>query len=305
MSTVSVTFTSCSWTVEPGFQARWDDAENVTRVFREPPCDCCNLEEEEVRAVPGLDFNVTVPHPNDHHPEGDSMNDLTVGVQKMVESILAEMESGERTLILARSVAEMKIIAEYADPFLKSNCFSRVSYHLREGHMYTISLPFEEIDGDPPEVWVASIDQASPEEMTEFTEYRGVIDRLLWPDVEGVFALVAYQEWNDHWYEAESHQDPDSEIRVQVDPFRPKTVFTVGVRYSVGVPRTQHESKPVTRKVSVWEHVRRNALINTDENGKEVNQMAAKKSAAKKTAKKTAAKKAVKSAKKSPAKKSA
>ena len=62
---LNVTLLSCSWIVEPGYHATWNQIENLTRVFREPPCDCCGLECEEVRSTSGLDFNVKGTVPND------------------------------------------------------------------------------------------------------------------------------------------------------------------------------------------------------------------------------------------------
>ena len=34
---LNVTLLSCSWIVEPGYHATWNQIENLTRVFREPP----------------------------------------------------------------------------------------------------------------------------------------------------------------------------------------------------------------------------------------------------------------------------
>lgn len=207
---------------------------------------------------------------------------INAKMEMMVRDLISTLRSNrpaERVLILARSASEMLAIAKYADDVLKrAEYFCRSAYEGDKRYLFHLSFPIPETD-DFADLWVANIHEATPDAMAYFADGGAVTDHVAWPDEEGLYVLVPYARWGETWYPG--RREGWERDRPYPNPyFRPADV-EYALRYEVGRPIGW---VPPGRKVSVWEHLRRNLSINI-EDGKEVTTMPAKKKAAKAKAK--------------------
>ena len=218
-------------------------------------------------------------------------------MEKMIRELIEQLRQpgpAESTLILTRSTAEMIAVAKYADERLgRAEYFARSCYEGDKRYVMRLSFVVPEAE-EPADLWVANLHEATPDTLSYFRDSADLTNHVAWPDENGLYGVVPYALWRDIWHPgyAETGFERD---RSYPDPyFRPADV-SPDLMYSVGNPLGW---TPPGRKVSVWEHLRRNLSISMNER-KEVNAMPAKKKAAKAKAKVKTTKKANKTAKKS------
>ncbi len=202
---------------------------------------------------------------------------LSPGMQKMVRELLRSSRTDlppQRTLILARSTPEMVAIAKYADNLHRAQDFSRTAYEGDDRFLFVLSYVVQ--DGEEPaDLWVANMHEAVPDTFSYFADGGDATDYVAWPDEEGLYIVVPYSVWKETWHPGRS--DGFDHDRPYPDPFfRPADVL-YALRFDVGKPEGW---APPGRKVSVWEHIRRNVRASMPER-KEVKEMVAKKKAVK------------------------
>jgi hypothetical protein len=221
---------------------------------------------------------------------------ISQAMEKMVRDLIEQLRTSlpsQKILILARSTQEMVSIAKYADQQLRrAEYFARISYEGDKRYIFQLSFPIQETD-EPADLWVANLQEATPDTLAYFADGGDATDHVAWPDESGIYVVVPYERWRETWLPGSSLGEEHE--RDYPDPyFRPADVL-YALQYEVGRPVGWVSPGP---KVSVWEHLRRNVSIGMDD-GKEVNEMPAKKKAAKAPkAKVKSPKKANKSAKK-------
>lgn len=223
---------------------------------------------------------------------------LSQGMEKMVVGLIDQLRSGrpaERILILARSTQEMIAIAKYGDHHLRrAEYFSRTCYEGDKRYLFTLSFPIAEAE-EPADLWIADIHEATPDSLYYFADGRDLTNHVAWPDEKGLYVVVPYETWKEVWLPGSSVGEELE--RSYPDPFfRPADVLAA-LRYDVGLPVGWAAPGRPARRVSVWEHLRRNVSIDMHD-GKEVNEMPAKKKAKAPKAKVKSTKKANKTAKK-------
>lgn len=223
---------------------------------------------------------------------------INVKFEKMIEALIEELRTvpDERTLLLTRNMPEMISAAKHADRVLhQAPYFCRSAYEGDSRYFFQLSFTVE--DGEEPsDLWVANIYDAKPSMMEFFSDGHDAVNYVAWPDENGLYMVAPYSAWKEVWAPWTDADWIGDASPPQPQPmFRPETVV-YALRFEVGPPVGW---TPPGRKVSVWEHLLNNTRMKYD--GKEVNEMPAKKKPAAKAAAKPkvkAPKKAAKTAKK-------
>ena len=137
---------------------------------------------------------------------------------------------------------------------------------------YTLAVPVPGEDGQAPgDLWLGVLGEATPDEMNIFSESRGDMDFIAWPDENGVYCVVQNDVWTGWW------------TRDQATPlYRPSNVDNEA-RFEVGLPVGWMPPEPELPRMSVWERLVSNAT-GLNNNGKKVEKPATKR--ARKTKKK-------------------
>jgi hypothetical protein len=178
---------------------------------------------------------------------------LSTGMQGMVKALATVAGSGETTLILTRSTTEMVAVAKFVDRMLKRvQCFTRISYDDGDRFLFTLSFMVEE-DEELADIWVASIYDASPDSLEAFTDGQDAAEHVAWPDEAGIYTSLPYATWKDTWGPFGDERGPLHERPL----FRPADLF-YALRFDVGKPEGW---TPLSQRVSVYEHLRRNLSI--------------------------------------------
>lgn len=183
---------------------------------------------------------------------------LSIGMEKMVKALVGDLGSGEGVLILTRSTSEMVAVAKYADRIVKrARNFSRVTYENDDCFLFTLSFTVSEPSSDEPaDLWVASILDATPDDLSAMTDGYNVTESVAWPDQEGVYVVLPYDDWEGVWFPDAEEGDPGP-VRDPLPLFRPSEVVRA-LQFDVGKPEGWTPPGP---QVSVWEHLRRNLTI--------------------------------------------
>ena len=200
----------------------------------------------------------------------------------------------------------MEAVAEHIDKSLtRAPSFSRYDYEGGEGYLFVVGLPIDEGSDDPAELWIATIQRGTPEELAYFKggdRSDPPVDFVAWPNEAGVYGVVNFMAWTLYWHEEErrvqSALEHDAGVCTE-DAYRPAHVPVIDRTFDAGLPVEPEPS--YHHRVSVYEHLRRNLTVDMSECGKEVNEMAATKKPAKKATK--TVKKPTKKPTKKPAKK--
>jgi hypothetical protein len=214
---------------------------------------------------------------------------VSAGMQKLISFLLDLVrrgtDPGERVLFLARSTAEMNIIAKYVDRTLgRSPYFSRTCYAGdRDRFCYNLAIPVPNgPDVEDGYIWIGTVEDATSSAMAHFFEASSPPEYVAWPDEKGVYIVVSYDLWMEYW------EDEHGNTYEGLNGYRPWSIGEhelehTQARFVVGPPIGWTPPAPPTPKVSVLSvtHLYGHRV------GKEETIMAPKKTAAAKTAKKT------------------